>query len=165
MDTLPSHTVYIGLGSNLDDPPAQIRAAFDALNADPGIQVVATSPLYTTAPVGPQDQPDYCNAAACIHTRYSPTDLLAVLQTLEVRQGRVKKRHWGERVIDLDILLYDNLELSSERLTIPHKELANRDFALQPLVDIEPSLSLPSGELLCDLLENLSNSKQTIQCP
>lgn len=158
-------TVYLGLGSNLDNPPTQVRAAISLLDADPHIQVIQSSPFYSTKPVGPQDQPDFCNAVIKILTTYAPLELLDSLQQLEQRQGRVKKRHWGERVIDIDILLYDNLEFSSDRLTIPHKELIHRDFVLKPLMDIAPTLSLPSGALLRNLLANLPDSRLTIQCP
>ncbi|PID42904.1 MAG: 2-amino-4-hydroxy-6-hydroxymethyldihydropteridine diphosphokinase [Gammaproteobacteria bacterium] len=157
------HTAYIGLGSNLDNPARQIERALEQLDTIELTSLTATSRFYSTHPVGPQDQPDFINAAARISTALSPARLLSELKKIELQQGRVKNRRWGERVIDLDILLYDNLELDSEELTIPHRELANRDFVLKPLLDICPSLHLPSGALLGDLLENLPKEKQTIQ--
>ncbi len=156
-------TVYIGLGSNLDRPRQQIAQALARLDALQSITLTATSKIYDSRPVGPQDQPDYSNAVARITTSLAPTALLAELKKIESKQGRVKNRRWGERVIDLDILLYDNLQLDSEALTIPHRELANRDFVLEPLLELCPSLRLPSGMLLSDLLENLPKEKRTIK--
>lgn len=110
--------------------------------------LMSASSLYASKPQGPQDQPDFVNAVAKIKTQLSATSLLASLQTLEKEQGKVKKRHWGERVIDLDILLYGSVTIQTTTLTIPHPEIPYRDFVLLPLSELV--LELP-------LLGNVSN--------
>jgi 2-amino-4-hydroxy-6-hydroxymethyldihydropteridine diphosphokinase len=95
--------------------------------------------------VGPQDQPDFVNGAVELRTTLPPHQLLDHLQTIEQAHGRERLRHWGPRTLDLDLLLYGDQQLADERLTIPHAELANRDFVLQPLLDLNPELSLPDG--------------------
>ncbi len=119
---------YIGLGANLDDPAAQIRTALQALARLPHCRLLRVSSLYGSKPLGPQDQPDYLNAVAELDTQLEPLALLDALQAQEQQQGRIKRRHWGERCIDLDLLLYGNTTMRSERLNIPHHELHNRSF-------------------------------------
>ncbi len=142
---------YIGLGANLDDPAAQIRTALQALAQLPHSQLRRVSSLYGSKPLGPQDQPDYLNAVAELDTRLEPLALLDALQAQEQQQGRIKSRHWGERCIDLDLLLYGDTILSSERLNIPHHELKNRSFVVEPLRELNPALQLPDGSLLASL--------------
>ncbi len=142
---------YIGLGSNLNDPVAQIRAALLALAALPQCRLVASSSLYRSAPVGPQDQPDFINAVALLETELAPEHLLDQLQAQEQQQGRVRKRHWGERTLDLDLLLYGDRVLSTDRLVVPHKELPLRSFVVIPLLEITANLSLPDGTILANL--------------
>jgi 2-amino-4-hydroxy-6-hydroxymethyldihydropteridine diphosphokinase len=149
---MPPVPAWIGLGSNLDDPPAQLRRALEALARAPDITLQAVSPFYTGAPMGPADQPDYVNAAARIATMLAPAALLAVLQTIEQQQGRVRGRHWGERTLDLDLLLYANARIRTDTLVVPHPGLAERRFVLQPLVDIDPALQLPDGTPVLRLL-------------
>lgn len=144
--------VFIGMGSNINNPEKQLDQAVKSLSLLPHSTLMAHSSYYTSKPVGPQDQPDFINAAALIKTTLSPYNLLKQLQAIELNQGRVKKRHWGERSIDLDILLYDHLSIDSEVLTIPHKELPNRDFVLRPLLELNESLTLPDGTPLYALL-------------
>lgn len=143
---------YIGLGANLNDPGAQIRAALQALMQLPHTRLLRVSSLYGSKPLGPQDQPDYQNAVAELETELQPLQLLDALQQQERDQGRVKLRHWGERCIDLDILLYGNQTLESERLNIPHKELKNRSFVVEPLRELVPNLRLPDGSLVSELV-------------
>lgn len=145
-------TAWIGLGSNLDEPAKQIRRAADALAALPDSQLLALSPLYQSRPVGPQDQPDFVNAVAALRTTLQPLALLDALQAIEQAHGRVRLRHWGERTLDLDLLLYDTLTLDSPRLTLPHPRLTERDFVLRPLLDLAPALGLPDGRPLAALL-------------
>lgn len=142
---------YIGLGSNLDDPVAQVGAALRALAALPQCRLVASSSLYRSAPVGPQDQPDFINAVALLETELAPEHLLDQLQAQEQQQGRVRKRHWGERTLDLDLLLYGDRVLSTDRLVVPHKELPQRSFVVIPLLEITANLSLPDGTILANL--------------
>jgi 2-amino-4-hydroxy-6-hydroxymethyldihydropteridine diphosphokinase len=136
---------YIGLGANLNDPEQQIRAALKALKQFPQTRLTAVSSLYGSKPLGPEDQPDYLNAVAQLQTQLEPLALLDLLQTQEQVQGRVRKRHWGERNIDLDMILYDTLQLRSDRLNLPHHEMHKRSFVLIPLAEINPELTLPSG--------------------
>src|SRR5690554_1049096 len=136
---------YIGLGSNLQDPAAQLVRAVAELAALPETTLLAQSPFYASRPVGPQDQPDYVNGAVELSTGLSPHQLLDQLQAIEQAHGRERLQHWGPRTLDLDLLLYGDQQLTDERLTVPHAELANRDFVLQPLLDLNPQLSLPDG--------------------
>lgn len=144
--------VYIGLGSNLDNPHSQLANALRALTQLPDTTMVATSTLYQSAPVGPSGQPDYLNAVVALETTLEPLPLLDHLQTIETAQGRVRKEHWGARTLDLDILLFGNEIINNPRLTIPHPYLTERNFVLYPLADISPDLQLPDGQLLQDLV-------------
>ncbi|PCJ30921.1 MAG: 2-amino-4-hydroxy-6-hydroxymethyldihydropteridine diphosphokinase [Gammaproteobacteria bacterium] len=136
--------IYIGLGSNLSDPIAQIDSAITALDAINNISVVISSSRYASPPMGPQDQPDYINAVVEVETSLSPHELLDKLQQIEQEQGRIRLRHWGERTIDLDLLVYANETLADERLTVPHPGVASREFVLYPLAEIAPNLSIPT---------------------
>ena len=149
---------YIGLGSNLNDPKAQIKQAFKALKSLPDSRLGKCSPLYRSVPMGPQDQPQFINAVAQLYTRLPPLLLLENLQRLELAQGRHRGRHWGPRSLDLDILLYNNLILNSEQLTIPHSGLYLRNFVLYPLADIAPTLIFPDGSKLADHVKNCASS-------
>ena len=140
--------VYIGLGANIDDPRRQLEDALQALQQHPCIQVNICSSFYGSKPVGPQDQPDFVNAVACIATSLTPEQLLDALQAQERQQGRIKLRHWGERCIDLDILLYGDQVVESERLRIPHPQMLLRSFVLLPLHEIAPDLVFPDGHPL-----------------
>lgn len=133
---------YIGLGSNLEAPRDQLERALSSLDSLPLTQCVARSSLYASAPVGPQDQPDFVNAVAAIRTRLSPLALLDQLQALEQRHRRVRDRHWGPRTLDLDLLWYAGLRRHTPRLTLPHPEMPHRRFVLEPLAEIAPTLSL-----------------------
>jgi 2-amino-4-hydroxy-6-hydroxymethyldihydropteridine diphosphokinase len=126
----------IGIGSNVGDAAANVRAAFEALSAA-GV-VTARSSLYRTKAWGVTDQADFYNAAALLETTLSPHELLGVLKTIEEEMGRTQTYRWGPRVIDLDILAYDELRIDDAVLTIPHKFLHERAFALVPLVEIDP---------------------------
>lgn len=139
---------YLGLGANIDDPVRQLLMAISTLQQHPSITLLQVSSFYGSKPVGPQDQPDYVNAVAAIRTDLSALELLDCLQLLEREQGRIKHRHWGERCIDVDILLFGNQEIHSERLTVPHSQMALRSFVLLPLLEIAPTLQMPDGRLL-----------------
>ncbi|TGN38346.1 2-amino-4-hydroxy-6-hydroxymethyldihydropteridine diphosphokinase [Marinobacter confluentis] len=142
---------FIGLGSNLADPSVQLAQAVIALAGLPETELVAQSPFYRSRPVGPQDQPDFINGAAWLRTGLAPLTLLDHLQAIEQAHGRERVQHWGPRTLDLDLLIYGNEAISGTRLTVPHPELPNRDFVLQPLLDLEPSLALPDGTFIADL--------------
>lgn len=139
---------YIGLGSNLDQPLEQIQEAITALKQHRHLFQARISPLYSSKPVGPQDQPDYINAVAEVKTYLLPHHLLDLLQSIEQAQGRVRKRHWGERTLDLDLLLYGQATIRTPRLTVPHAYLHERSFVLYPLADLKPELKLPDGSSL-----------------
>jgi 2-amino-4-hydroxy-6-hydroxymethyldihydropteridine diphosphokinase len=149
--------VYIGLGANLDQPQQQIELALIELARLPNTTLISHSSLYHSKPVGPQDQPDYINAVALLDTQLEPLDLLDVLQKLEQDHGRLRKRHWGERTLDLDIILIDNKIIKSERLTVPHPFAQQRSFVLFPLFEISPNLIFPNGIALEQLLTELDN--------
>lgn len=157
-----SHIVYIGLGSNLDNPLLQVKSAISELNVIKNIVVDTVSGIYKSKPLeikgadADVEQADYINAVARIKTNYSPEMLLNTLQALELKHNRVKEYRWGPRSLDLDILLYDDLLVETEQLTIPHVELVNRDFVLFPLSDINPALDIPKYGKLEDLLENMT---------
>ncbi|MDX2319050.1 MAG: 2-amino-4-hydroxy-6-hydroxymethyldihydropteridine diphosphokinase [Moritella sp.] len=144
---------YVAIGSNLADPVAQAQEAIVALQTLIQSHLVAVSSLYASKPMGPQEQPDYINAVACIDTCLAPLALLDALQHIENEQGRVRKEHWGARTLDLDILLYGDDIMSTPRLTVPHYGMKEREFVLYPLAEIAPQLQLPCGQALSTLLE------------
>ncbi|GIZ12253.1 2-amino-4-hydroxy-6-hydroxymethyldihydropteridine diphosphokinase [Pseudomonas sp. NCCP-436] len=146
--------VYIGLGSNLATPRQQLAAAFEALANLPHSHLAAHSSLYASDPLGPPDQPRYVNAVAALDTELTPWQLLDALQGIEQAQGRVRKaERWGPRTLDLDILLFGERIISDERLTVPHYHMHARPFVLYPLAELDPSLRLPNGQSLQDMLQ------------
>lgn len=147
---------FVGLGSNMADPSAQLAGAVARLAALPKTELVAQSPFYSSKPVGPQDQPDFVNGAVWLRTELTPLELLDQLQATEQAHGRERIQHWGPRTLDLDLLLYGDETITSERLTVPHAELTNRDFVIQPLLDLDPQRHLPDGRRLASLRQ---------QCP
>lgn len=146
--------VYIGIGSNLGDPIAQVKSAVMALAKLDDVALISCSSLYVSPPMGPQDQPDYINAVAELTTTLSAHDLLEQLQAVEQQQGRVRNRHWGERTLDLDLLLYGQERISDERLHVPHLGIALRAFVLYPLAEIAPDLIIPQLGSIAHLLKD-----------
>lgn len=142
-------TAYVALGSNLADPVAQLQQAVKSLQKF--AQNVQVSPFYGSKPLGPQDQPDYVNAVVKLDTDLAPLALLDKLQQIEQDQGRVRLRRWGERTLDLDMLLYGDQQITSERLTVPHYDMHRREFVIVPLFDLAPKLILPNGTALSTL--------------
>lgn len=136
--------VFIGLGSNLEQPKQQVASAVDDLAALPQTRVVAASSFYLSPPMGPQDQPDYINAVVELDTTLSAHDLLDGLQKIEQNHGRIRKRHWGERTLDLDLLIYGEQIWDDERLNVPHPGLSERAFVVYPLAEIAPDLMVPN---------------------
>lgn len=141
------HTTYIGLGSNLGDSRQILCRAVAQLAT---LGAISVSKLYSTPPMGPQDQPDYLNAVVELKTTLTPLALLDTLQDFEQQSGRVRLRHWGERTLDLDVLWYDGQNIEHERLTVPHIGLLDRDFVLLPLLDLNPKM-IVHGQVLSDL--------------
>ena len=137
-------------------PLEQLKRALNALAQLPQTQLMAVSSFYRSKPLGPQDQPDYLNAAVEISTALSPLALLDELQRIENEQGRVRLRRWGERTLDLDILLYGDEIIQTERLTVPHYDMRNREFVIVPLAEIAPNLILPNGQKLAELADRFT---------
>ncbi len=151
---------YIAIGSNLASPLEQVNAAVQALGDIPHTRVVALSSFYRTPPLGPQDQPDYLNAAIALETVLSAEALLDNTQRIELQQGRVRKEErWGPRTLDLDIMLFGDAQIHTERLTVPHYDMKRRGFMLWPLFEIAPDLTFPDGEHLSALLAQLNAEK------
>lgn len=120
---------YIAIGSNLASPLEQVNAALKALGDIPESHILAVSSFYRTPPLGPQDQPDYLNAAVALETSLAPEELLNHTQRIELQQGRVRKaERWGPRTLDLDIMLFGNEVINTERLTVPHYDMKNQDL-------------------------------------
>jgi 2-amino-4-hydroxy-6-hydroxymethyldihydropteridine diphosphokinase len=147
---------YLGIGSNVGDPAAHLRAAI-ALLPEHGVEVLAVSSTYVTEPVGEVlDQPDFLNAALRIRTELEPERLLDACKAVEAERGRSfdAPRH-GPRPLDVDLLLLGDLELRTDRLTLPHPEVRSRRFVLVPLLELDPELTLPDGSRLADSLATL----------
>lgn len=140
-------TTYIGLGSNLGDSQQILNDAVSQLEQLGQVQV---SRFYRTPPMGPQDQPDYLNAVAELQTTLEPLALLDELQRIENESGRVRLRHWGERTLDLDLLLYGTQNIDHPRLTVPHVGILERDFVLVPLLDLNPNIII-NGQAVATL--------------
>ncbi|MGR6981544.1 2-amino-4-hydroxy-6-hydroxymethyldihydropteridine diphosphokinase [Testudinibacter sp. P27/CKL/0425] len=165
MQTKPNYQrCYIALGSNLATPIEQLKSAVSSLENLTQTELIAVSSFYRSKPLGPQDQPDFVNAVATIETELSPLALLDALQQIEQQQGRVRLRRWGERTLDLDILLYGDQVIQSERLTVPHYDMHNREFVIVPLYEIAPHLQLPSGKKLSEyVIQFEKNSMEVIE--
>ena len=146
---------YIALGSNLGDKEKNLRRALLLLTQQ-GVEVVRVSSFLSTEPYGVTDQPQFLNAVACVRTSLAPLALLDVLLATELAMGRVRLRHWGERNIDLDLLLYEDVVLDLPRLHLPHPDMQNRDFVLLPLAEIAPELKHPTlQKTIYELKKNL----------
>lgn len=150
-------TAYIALGANLGDPVATVNAAFAALATLPQTRLEAISALYRTAPVGITEQPEFINAAARLDTDLAPEALLDALLAIEQQFGRIRGERNGPRTLDLDVLLYDDLVLHTERLTLPHPRLHLRAFVLYPLADVGPDLIIPGRGTLAAWLPAVAN--------
>jgi 2-amino-4-hydroxy-6-hydroxymethyldihydropteridine diphosphokinase len=148
---------YIALGSNLCRPQSQLNKAVAALKLLPDTALARVSSVYRSAAVGPGPQPDYLNAVVLLATTLSPLALLHAMQQIEQEQGRVRDVRWGPRTLDLDLLLYGDLKITSLKLTVPHPRMQQRNFVLHPLREIsDTNLVLPDGSDLDTLLQ---------QCP
>lgn len=151
-------TAFVALGSNLEQPLRQVNQAVAALDALPFCHLLAVSNWYESQAVGPGDQAPYINGVAKLSTELTPLQLLDELQAIEQAQGRQRLIHWGPRTLDLDLLLYGDLILSSPRLTLPHPFMTQRNFVTVPLCDLAPQLILPSGEELADICHLLGTA-------
>jgi len=159
-----STQAYIGLGSNLSDPPAQLTRAVRDLDALPATQVMRVSSFYRNPPLGPP-QPDYVNAVAAVRTDLAARELLAGLHAIERAHGRVRDgRRWAPRTLDLDLLTYADLSIDEDDLVVPHPGLAARAFVLVPLHEIAPDLVIPGHPRLLDLLVAVDRSALVRLC-
>lgn len=147
--------VYIGLGSNIDQPERHVRKALVDLAALPSTRLAGESSLYGSPPLGPRNQPDFVNAVAGLETALTPLVLLGHLQRIERRHGRKRVQHWGRRTLDLDILLYGAITIEHPQLKIPHPHMHERLFVLAPLNELQPGLTIPGRGNLSRLLDSL----------
>ncbi|NND55288.1 MAG: 2-amino-4-hydroxy-6-hydroxymethyldihydropteridine diphosphokinase [Gammaproteobacteria bacterium] len=149
---------YLGVGSNLSEPAAQVRRAIAALDGLPRTRLVASSPSYGNPPMGPQDQPDYVNAVAGVLTQLEPVELLQEILALEAQLGRVRtpEGRWGPRIIDLDLLVHGSRVEKTDTLTLPHPGISERNFVLFPLRDIAPTLVVPGQGVIARLAQHVS---------
>ena len=158
---MPERVGYLGLGSNVGDSEGHLRAALQLLPTH-GVAVIAVSSTYVTEPVGEiLDQPDFLNAAARIRTELEPEGLLDACKAVEAERGRQfdLPRH-SPRPLDVDLLLLGEIELQTDRLTLPHPQVRNRRFVLAPLLELDPGLTLPDGAVLADALVALPADEQ-----
>jgi 2-amino-4-hydroxy-6-hydroxymethyldihydropteridine diphosphokinase len=145
--------VFVGLGSNLEQPVKQVKKARTAINRLEKVQEVAFSSLYQSVPMGPENQPDYINAVMAVSTSLVPIALLRCLQQIENQQGRMRKdQRWTARTLDLDILMYGDQQIDIPDLQVPHYGIADRAFVLYPLNEIAPELDIPGFGNISDLI-------------
>lgn len=147
----PWRPAYVAVGSNLGEPRARVMAAMERLRALPESRLEARSRLYRTRPMGPQDQPDFVNAAAGLLTRLGPRELLEALLEIERSMGRVREARWGPRLIDLDLLWMIGAVVEEPGLILPHPGVSTRNFVLYPLCDIAPTLDIPDHGRVSEL--------------
>jgi 2-amino-4-hydroxy-6-hydroxymethyldihydropteridine diphosphokinase len=152
-----SHRAFIALGSNLQDPAAQVASALRELSTLPGTHLLRHSSLYRTAPLGYDNQPDFINAAAEVATTLQPLALLRALLALETSHGRERPFPNAPRILDLDLLIYDELVMQTPELTLPHPRLHERGFVLFPLAEIAPDLVIPGKGAVSALLSACHN--------
>lgn len=150
---------YLGLGANLGDAQTTVLQAAAALREHQAVTAFKLSSLYRSQPWGITEQPEFINAAAELHTELPPLELLELCLELEQQSGRQRREKWGPRELDIDLLLYGELQLNHQRLVIPHPHLAERLFVLQPLIELNPQLTHPlGGQPLTQLLAELPRS-------
>ncbi|MEN6357238.1 MAG: 2-amino-4-hydroxy-6-hydroxymethyldihydropteridine diphosphokinase [Armatimonadota bacterium] len=138
-------SAYLGLGANLEDNIANVHKAIAMVDAHEGCTVSAVSSIYITKPVGVIDQPDFANAVIRVETTLDPYELLDICNKIEDEMGRKRTIRWGPRVIDMDILLYEGVNIDEERLSIPHPRMMERAFVLVPLAEVAPDMELPGS--------------------
>lgn len=161
---METNIVYIGLGSNLEQPHQQIKKAIQSLHELDAITVIRNAGYFESKPMGPDNQPDYVNTVVELETTLSATELLNQCQQIESKQGRVKTRHWGERTIDLDVLLYGKEQINLENLIVPHVGLCQRDFVFKPLLKLNKNIEIPGKGLLQDIIEKNKSDNDSYAC-
>ncbi len=150
---------YIGMGSNEGDRLENLKSGAAALALGDDVVVVGKSGVYDSEPVGLADQPDFLNAVIAVETTLDPYQLLSFIHKIELDHGRQRITRWGPRTLDLDILLFGNLEQDDPKLLIPHPRLKERRFVLEPLLEVNPDSRLPDGTLVKELLDNLAEDQ------
>ncbi len=155
---MASNIAFVGIGSNLSDPKAQVLSAINTINAHAGMSLESQSSLYTSPPMGPPHQPNYINAVVKIETVLNSFELLERLQRIEIDHGRTRNGiRWGPRTLDLDILLFGAESINSDKLEIPHPGLTERAFVVIPLAEIDPELMLPNGVRAAELALHMAD--------
>lgn len=149
---------YLGLGSNLRSPKRQLHKAIRSLHKLPRSVIRTQSSIYISAPHGVRAQPSYANMVIKIYTSLSPTTLLRFCQRIENAQQRIRKKRWGARTLDIDLLLYGNRTIKQNNLVIPHPEMLHRDFVMLPLLEIDPDTQLPNGKRIDSYLKIVKNN-------
>jgi len=149
---------YVAIGSNLNDPPARVREAYERLAELPATLSVRRSRLYGTRPMGPQDQPDFVNAAAGLLSQLTARELLEGLLRIEAAMGRNRQERWGPRIIDLDLVWMVGEAIDEPGLTLPHPGVSTRNFVLYPLADIAPTLAIPGHGIVSELLRRAGDA-------
>lgn len=150
---------YIGLGSNEGERLENLKSGSAALAAADDVVVVGKSGVYDSEPVGMTDQPDFLNAVVAVETTLHPYQMLSLVHKIELDHGRQRITRWGPRTLDLDILLFGNLEQDDPKLLIPHPRLKVRRFVLEPLLEVDPDIRLPDGTPVKKLLDSLEDSQ------
>ena len=157
--------VFIGLGSNIDDPLDRLLEAYKHLTAHADLSAAGLSKVYVSSPQGPQDQPDFYNAVAGFTTSLSPHELLTTLLTIETAMGRQRLRRWGERCVDLDLLLYGNEVIATDALILPHPRAHERRFVLDPLSELlGTDYVMPGQPSLGTLLSRCTQQAISVLC-
>ena len=148
-----SESIFFGIGSNLNDPKKQILKAINYIKKEPNIEFVKSSKCYLSPPMGPQDQSHYFNLVIECKSKLNPLDLLNIVKSIESIMGRVENKRWHERIIDIDIIMYGQLEFRSSILTIPHPLAIEREFVMKPLYDINKDIYMPGYGFVKELIK------------
>ncbi|HAM24374.1 MAG TPA: 2-amino-4-hydroxy-6-hydroxymethyldihydropteridine diphosphokinase [Actinobacteria bacterium] len=156
-----AHRAVLSLGANIGDAAATLRSARDHLAADADIEIVATSTLYTTAPIGGPEQPDFTNAVMVIATDLSPMGLLSVIHRIEDLHDRQRTQRWGPRTLDIDIVTFDDEVLDDQDLTVPHPRAYERAFVLIPWLEVDDAAVLPGHGKVIDLVKLIDDQAMT----
>jgi len=152
--------ILLGLGSNMGDREQNLQQSLQLLAADGKVKIEKLSSIYETSPFGVTDQADFLNMVVRVKTHLAPAELLAKCLEVEQVMGRIRTRHWGPRIIDIDLLIYDDIQMQSETLTLPHPGIVFRTFVLVPMRDVAPKLQLEDGPIVEVLVSSFSASRE-----